>query len=74
MALSGVVFAPDSKSLASAGADGRIMVWDAASGKKLHEWQLPGQATSIAFAPDSRHLSVAAGNGTISVLRLAGAK
>ena len=70
-ALSGVVFSADGKLLASSGADGRVLVYDSASGKPLHEWKMPGHVTSIAFAPDSRHLASANGNGTIYFLRLA---
>src|SRR5262249_31752673 len=68
--LTSVAFAPDGKSLASAGGDGRIILWDVAAGDKLREWQLPGPVYSVAFAPAGRHLATANGNGTVYILRL----
>jgi WD40 repeat protein len=66
-----VAFGPDGTRLASAGDDGRIILWDAAAGDKLREWQLPGPVHGIAFARDGRHLAAANGNGTVYLLRLA---
>jgi WD40 repeat protein len=57
--------------IASAGRDGRIIVWDVAAGDKFREWHLPGPVWDIAFAADGRHLATANGNGTVYVLRLA---
>jgi WD40 repeat protein len=74
LALTRVLVSPDGKLLASSGSDGRVLVWDAASGKKLQEWQLPGHVDNLVFAPDSRHLATGNGNGTIYVLRLHAAK
>jgi WD40 repeat protein len=65
-----VAFGRDGKRLASAGGDGRIILWDLAAGDKLREWQLPGPVHGIAFAPDNRHLAAANGNGTVYILRL----
>jgi WD40 repeat protein len=65
------VFSADGRLLASAGGDGRIMVWETTKGKKLHEWKLPAAAGAVAFAADGRHLAVGNANGTIYVLRLA---
>ena len=53
--------------LASCGEDGRVILWEAARGTKLREWQLPGVVARIAFAHDGRHLATANGNGTVSV-------
>ena len=58
------------RALASAGCDGRIILWDVAAGARRHEWQLPGWVKGVAFAPDGRHLAAANGNGTVYILRL----
>jgi WD40 repeat protein len=56
--------------LASAGHDGRIILWDVAKQAKVREWQMPGPVLAVGFAPDGRHLAAANGNGTVYVLRL----
>src|SRR4029077_2750723 len=54
-----VTFGPAAKTVASAGTDGRIIVWDVAAGDKLREWRLPGPVWDMALAPHGRHLSTA---------------
>jgi WD40 repeat protein len=56
-----VQFSPDSKYLATAGADGTVRIWEAATGKVLHNFA--GQAEKVAFSPDGRSLATAGGNG-----------
>ncbi len=65
-----VTFAPNGKALASAGRDGRVILWDTATGAKWHEWLLPGLVHDVTYAADGRHLVIANGNGTAYVLRL----
>jgi RNA polymerase sigma factor (sigma-70 family) len=48
-------FSPDGAKLYSAG-DGRVIVWDVASGKQLMEWESPNVA-SVAPSPDGRWLA-----------------
>jgi WD40 repeat protein len=67
----GVAYAPDGKVMGSAGADGRVVVYDAGSGQVLDRWQLPGPVHDLGFAADGRHLATANGNGTVYILRLA---
>jgi formylglycine-generating enzyme required for sulfatase activity len=68
--LQGLAVSPDGKALVSAALDGRVMLWDPATGAKLREWQLPGPVHAVAFANDGRHLATANGNGTVYILRI----
>jgi WD40 repeat protein len=67
-----LAFSPDGRWLASVGEDGLVVVSEAATGAKQHEWKLPGGGQAVAFAPDRRHIAVGNKSGTIYVLRLAG--
>jgi WD40 repeat protein len=66
-----VVFAPDGKTLLSSGWDGKLILWNPATGQKRREWQLPGMIREACFAPDGRHVITSNGNGTVYILRLA---
>jgi WD40 repeat protein len=69
--LNGVAFSPDGKYLAGSCFDkGQVIVWDAASGKKLYDWTFPG-ANDLAFAADGKHLMTANTTNTVYVLRVA---
>jgi WD40 repeat protein len=64
-------FAPDGKSLVSAGyLEGTIVIWDVEAAEKRQAWQLPGVCHGAVFAPDGRHIATANGNGTVYVLRI----
>jgi WD40 repeat protein len=64
--------APDGQTLATSGLDGKVIVWDLLTGKRLHEWALPETATRLAFAADSRHLAIPLATGVIYVVRMKG--
>src|SRR5262249_32151771 len=57
-----VAYSPDGRTIASAGRDGRVVLHDLATGKKLRSFggETP-YASSVAFAPDGKTL--AAGGG-----------
>jgi WD40 repeat protein len=61
---------PDGKTLASYGPDGKVIVWDLATKRRLREWTMEELVGGLAFAPDSRHLAVTLATGVIYILRL----
>jgi WD40 repeat protein len=69
-ALRSLAYAADGRLLASAGDDGRLIVWDLVKEKAVHQWRLPGAISGLAFDPLGRHLATANSNGTVYILRL----
>jgi WD40 repeat protein len=66
-----LAFSSDSAHLAGAGARGRLMVWDVASGAVRHTLSTPaGVASGLAFSPDGRSLAVTTQGGAVSVRSL----
>jgi WD40 repeat protein/serine/threonine protein kinase len=63
-----VAYSPDGRCLASAGWEGTVKVWDAATGQELRT--LKGHtngAQSVAYSPDGRCLASAGWDGTVKV-------
>jgi WD40 repeat protein/serine/threonine protein kinase len=59
-----VAVSPDGKRLASAGADGTVKLWDAATGQVLATLRgHTGRVLGVAFSPDGRQLASAANGG-----------
>ncbi|WP_328474847.1 NB-ARC domain-containing protein [Actinoplanes sp. NBC_00393] len=72
-AVRGVVIAPDSSWLATAGGDGAVGIWDAATGA-LRTW-LRGHSSwvkAVAVTPDGERLVTAGGDGTVGVWNVQG--
>jgi len=65
-----VKYSPDGKMLVTVGVDGKVIVWDTATGQRLREWAFNEVTYRAVFAPDSRHLAVPLGTGVVYVLRL----
>lgn len=53
-----IAFAPDSKTLISAGWDAKVRFWDLATGREARQWRIP-QGTSVAgLSPNGKILAV----------------
>lgn len=65
-AIAAADFAPDATRLASAGADGWLRLWDAASGEKLGETRAES-VKLLAFSPDGKRLASARADGVVTL-------
>ena len=69
--LTSVAFSPDGKTLAIAGYDNWIELWDPSAGKKIRRWETPeGCVVGLTFSPDGRWL--ASGGTHDSIVHLTG--
>ena len=64
-----VALSPNGSLLALSTARGAIVIVDVESGKKVHEWKLPGGA-DVAFAWDGRHVATGNADATVYLLRM----
>jgi WD40 repeat protein len=65
-----IAVSPDGKSAATTVLDGKVIVWDVATGKHRYEWLPPEYIGGLDFASDGRHLAVGLGTGPVYVIRL----
>jgi WD40 repeat protein len=63
-----VAFSPDGKRLASASRDGKVKLWNAATGQEIRTLKGPvGDVTSVAFSPDGKRLASASRDGKVKL-------
>lgn len=72
--VNGVAFSPDAELIASAGADGRLIIWDAA-GQIKYSTQRPNPFDAVAFRPNEGEsgefwIAAANRNGTVFVMHM----
>jgi WD40 repeat protein len=71
-----VAFTGDGKTVASVGDDGKVKVWDVASGREKHtlKGQAGGKLGAVAFSPDGKTLATGSGDGTLTLWDVADGK
>src|SRR5262249_12478987 len=69
-----IAFSPDGKVIASTGRGGRVVLHDAATGKKIRSFQVEPQAHSLRFAPDGKTLAAVVGHRRVCVWEAATGK
>ena len=69
-----VLSSPNGKEIISAGTDGHVVFWDAATGKATREVKLPSRVFSLSLAIDGVTLAAGDASGTISVINVDTAK
>ena len=71
--VSSLAFSPDGWTLASAGDDRKLILWELVSGKATRTFEIPDSTvTSIAFSPNGQLLASGAANESVYLERADG--
>ena len=65
------LFTKDGREVVSAGLDGRVRFWDAATGKLARELKAPSPVLSLALSPDGSRLAAGDARGVVSLWEVA---
>ncbi len=69
-----IVASPTGKEIISAGVDGRVVMWNAETGKTGWETKLPSMVLTLSLSPDGRLLAAGDASGTVSLIDAASGK
>src|SRR5262249_37148700 len=58
-------FSPDGRVVAVVAADGRVVIWEADTGKVVQHFASASPGLQVVFSPDSRNLVAAGEEGTV---------
>ena len=67
MSVKGIVFSPDGKQIATAGADKVLRVWNLDAGKQLAALPSPDRVEAVAFSPDGKSLAAGYKDGAVRI-------
>ncbi|MEU5674888.1 hypothetical protein ABZ749_32115, partial [Micromonospora sp. NPDC047753] len=65
--VSAVTFSPNGRTVASSGANNRVILWDTATARRVGELRGGARVDALAFSPDGQTLAAGDANGSVSL-------